>query len=127
MRRATILTLALALALVGGAVVCDNAQRSTAIAYRKQAFGLREMVDRGEMDKALTEQAYLHALWQHEEKWLNCIISHSHTRDVSASLTRLSTALENRWRDEALRELDALDEALGEIELSDWPMLENIL
>ena len=39
----------------------------------------------------------------------------------------MSTALEQRWRDETLRALDETVDALGEVESSDFATLENIL
>lgn len=121
------LIVTLSILLVGCALLCDFVQRDTAAQYRDKALGLRRLVSSGELDKALHEHAYTHALWQHDEKWLNLIISHHHTRAVSLSLTKLETALSRGWQDEALRELDELDEALKEIESSDWPTIENIL
>lgn len=42
-------------------------------------------------------------------------------------MLHLSTALEQRWRDETLRALDEVVNALSEVESSDFATLENIL
>ena len=39
----------------------------------------------------------------------------------------LSTALERRWDVDALQALDALEDALRDVEQSDFPYWENIL
>lgn len=55
------------------------------------------------------------------------LIGHHHTRAVTSAMLHLSTALEQRWRDETLRALDEVVNALSEVESSDFATLENIL
>lgn len=127
MRRAVILIVALTVLSVGLSVWLDLSQRNTARGYM-DSFGLvREALEQGKMDEAAQEQAYLHARWQHDAKWLNCLISHHHTRAVNTAMLELATALEQRWPDEALRALDRVMDALGDVASSDFASLENIL
>ena len=64
---------------------------------------------------------YLHAQWQHDAVWLNYLISHHHTRAVSTAMVELSTALERQWDTETFQALDALEDALRDVEQSDFP------
>ena len=75
----------------------------------------------------LTRLIYLHAQWQHDAVWLNYLISHHHTRAVSTAMVELSTALERQWDTETFQALDALEDALRDVEQSDFPYWENIL
>ena len=86
-----------------------------------------EAIDAGRLEEAAQEQAYLHARWEHDADWLNFLIGHHHTRAVTSAMLQLSTALEQRWRDESLRALDGVMDALSEVESSDFATLENIL
>ena len=42
-------------------------------------------------------------------------------------MVELSTALERQWDTETFQALDALEDALRDVEQSDFPYLENIL
>ena len=123
MRRAVVLIITLTVLSVG----LDLSQRNTARGYMDSFGVVREALEQGNLDMAAREQAYLHARWQHDAKWLNCLISHHHTRAVNTAMLELSTALEQRWQDEALRALDRVMDALGDVASSDFAALENIL
>lgn len=127
MKRALILILLLTALTFGGGTWLDHLQKRTAASYLQGMETIRRAVLNGSMDQAAGEQAYWHALWQHDSNWLNAIISHQHTRDVNAGMTRVATALEMGWRDEAIRALDDTSDALAEIAVSNLPLWENIL
>lgn len=127
MRRAVTLVVVLTALSFGLGLWADLCQQSTAREYLGALSGLRALVEDGRLEEAAHEQAYLHALWQHDSKWLNCLTSHHHTRAVNTAMLKLSTALEQRWRDEALQALDEAQDALGDIENSDFATVENIL
>lgn len=127
MRRAVWLILVLTALCLGAGLWVDLTQRQTARTYLDGLSAVREMVLRGGMEEAAQEQAYLHARWQHDEGWLNFLIGHHHTRAVTSAMLELSTALEQRWRDDALRALDVAANAFSEVESSDFATLENIL
>ena len=127
MKRAIILITVLTLGLVGLSLWMDTTQTRTAEAYRARVPVIRDALRAERYDDALLYQSELHALWQHDVGWLNCLVSHHHTRAVNTALTALATALENRWPTEALQALDALDDALGDVQKSDAPLWENIL
>lgn len=127
MKRAIILIVTLSLATTGCGLWLDHLQRSTAEGYLDQLEDVRALVLNGEMTGALREQRYMHALWQHDAHWLNCLISHHHTRDVSSAMLHLATALEQRWPQQAVLALDEARDALEEIAQSDLPVWENIL
>lgn len=127
MRRAITLIIVLSVIGFGTSVWVDITQRNTAREYLDGLGIVREAVQQGRMDDASNEQAYLHAKWQHDSTWLNCITSHHHTRAVNTAMTELATAFENDWTDEALRALDKAVDALGDIESSDFAKLENVL
>ena len=127
MRRALMLILFLsAFTLICG-WWADRVQQNTALGYQQQLMAVRDLVLSDEMEAAAREQAYLHALWQRDAKWLNCLIDHHHTRDVNAALTSLATALQQRWPQQALLAIDEAEDALREIADSEQPVWENIL
>ncbi|MEG0740917.1 MAG: DUF4363 family protein [Clostridia bacterium] len=127
MRRAILLIVTLSLLGVSTGLWVDLKQRDTAREYANALFFVREHLTRGELENALNAEAYLHASWQHDVQWINCLTGHHHTRAVSMALRKLATALANGWQDEALRALDEAEEALYEIEASDFPTLQNVL
>lgn len=51
----------------------------------------------------------------------------TNTRAVSTAMVELSTALERQWDTETFQALDALEDALRDVEQSDFPYWENIL
>ena len=127
MRRALLLITLLTVFTFGCGLSLDHLQQKTALRYLDNLHGVRLKVLEGQMDAAAHEQAYLHALWQHDAKWLNCLIDHHHTRDVEGALLKLATALEQSWPDEALIAIDEAADALDEVARSDQPYWENIL
>lgn len=127
MKRSIWLITVLTLLGVGCGLWADMTQQRTARGYLDGLQAVRQAMEAHELDTAKTEQAYLHALWQHDQKWLNTLVSHHHTRDVSSAMGKLATALENGWRDEALRALDEAEDAFDEVELSDRLSWENVL
>ena len=127
MRRALILILVLTAGTFGSGWWLDHLQQHTAENYMAKLAQVRAMVLDGSMEKARKEEAHLHALWQHDSAWLNCLVDHHHTRDISSALLKLSTALERNWADEALRAMDEALDALGEVAESELPKWENIL
>lgn len=127
MRRSVILIVVLSILCVGTGFFVDHVQQETAREYMDEALLMRMEVLNGNLDAAYERQVLMHAYWQHDAKWLNCLISHHHTRAVGTALLELSTALEQRWNDESLRALDSLQDALGDIQSSDCWKLENML
>lgn len=127
MKRALLLLCILLPLLFGAAIVCDTLQTKTAMRYRQQLEPLRRQLLAGDFEGAWDAQRLLHASWQGDEPWLNYLISHHHTRAVNTALLHLSTALEQGWDLEALRALDELDDALGDVEKSDAPSWQNLL
>lgn len=127
MQRALTLILVLTIFSFGLGIWVDAAQQNTARCYLDGYALVRELVEKGRSDAAAQEQAYLHARWQHDEVWLNCLISHHHTRAVSTAMLTLATALEQRRSYETLAALDQVADALREIETSDSARWENIL
>lgn len=127
MRRALTLIVTLTVITFGTGVWLDWYQRDTARGYQDSFGVVRVLVLEGRWEEAVGEEAYLHARWQHDAKLLNCLIGHHHTRAVNTAMQELATALEQRWRGEALRALDRVADALGDIENSDFASLENIL
>lgn len=127
MRRALMLILFLSAFTLCCGWWADHLQQRTATDYLQKLNAVREMVIAGEMEAAAREQAYLHALWQHDAKWLNCLIDHHHTRDVGGALLHLATALEQGWPQQALVFIDEASDALEEIAYSEQPRWENIL
>ena len=127
MRRALTLIVILTVLSVGPGVWLDVLQRNTARQYKRSFEEVRQAVIAGFPQQARQEQTYLHALWQRDALWLNCLISHHHTRAVNTALLKLDTALEMNWNQEALQALDELYDALGDIESSDFMSLENVL
>ena len=127
MRRAVTLIVVLTVLCLGLGLWLDLTQRHTAREYLDALDVVRTEVLENRMDSAAHEQAYLHARWQYDAGWLNFLIGHHHTRAVTYAMLHLSTALEQRWRDETLRALDEAVDALGEGESSDFATLENIL
>lgn len=127
MRRAITLVIVLTVLSFGLSLWTDLCQRNTACGYLEALSGLRGMLLDNRLDEAAAEQAYLYAVWQRDAKWLNCITSHHHTRAVNTAMLKLTTALEQRWRDESLRALDEVTDALEDIQTSDFATLENIL
>ena len=85
-------------------------QKQTAERYARQIRTVRDYVEADQMDRAAREQAYIHALWQNDVRWLNVLVDQQHTRNAANAMIRLSTALGEGWQKEALM---ALDELLG--------------
>jgi len=81
----------------------------------------------GNLDAARTDQAHLHALWQYDAHWLNCLIDHHHTRDIDGAMLRLATALEQENHLVSLLLLDETMDALAEVAERDLAVVENIL
>jgi len=122
-----ILIVGLTLFSFGLGIGVDCHQRLTAEKYIALLDGVRTAVMENRMDDALTEQAYIHALWQHEAKWLNCLISHHHTRAVNSALLHMATALQMNWQPDALIALDDAFDALNEISCGEFAHWQNVL
>jgi len=127
MRRALILIITLSLLTFGCGLWLDDLQKDTAFRYLEGIETIRQAVKDNRMDAARREQAYWHAMWQHDSDWLNCLISHHHTRNVNAGMMALATALEMEWQVESMQAIDETADALQEIAYSNLPLWENIL
>lgn len=127
MRRALVLILSISIIGFGFAFWLDHLQQETADGYLRALEGVRAAVLAGRMEEARSEERYLHALWQHDAIWLNAVVDHHHTRDISGALGRLSTALELGWREQAILALDMAQDALEEVAQSEQAHWENIL
>ena len=115
MKRAYILIITLTLLTFGSGFWLDHWQKETAERYAHQLWQIRQDAASGRMEAAAREQAYVHALWQHDVRWLNYLVDQQHTRNAANAMTRLSTALEQGWQKEALMALDDLLGAFWEI------------
>ena len=127
MRRAITLIVVLTVLCVGLGLWMDLSQRRVAAGYLEGTERIRELLREGKTDEAMAEQAYLHACWEHDARWLNCFVSHHHTRAVALSMVQLATALEHGYQAETWQALDELEDALRDVEGSDFPYPENIL
>lgn len=127
MRRALILIISITVLGFGGAMWLDHLQQSTAMGYLQALEGVRSCVRAGRLEDARQEERYLHALWQHDARWLNALVDHHHTRDIGGALVRLATALELDWEREAIMALDEAQDALEEVAQSEQARWENIL
>ena len=115
MKRAYILIVVLTLLTFGSGLWLDHVQKQTAENYARQISMVRQQVEEGRMQEAAREQAYIHALWQNDVRWLNILVDQQHTRNATNAMIRLSTALEKGWQQEALMALDELLAAFQEL------------
>lgn len=127
MRRAVTLIITLSVLCVGLGLWMDLSQQGMAESYLEGAERVRVHLEAGDSAEALAEQARLHDSWQRDAHWLNCLVSHHHTRAVSLAMVQLRTALRQGWDREAWQALDLLEDALRDVEGSDFPYWENIL
>lgn len=127
MKRAFLLIITLAVFSVGFGLWMDLTQRGVARDYLQETEQMRRQLLYGDMEVLREGQRHLNARWQKDSRWLNCLIDHHHTRAVSSALLQLSTALEHGWKEEALKALDLLQDALNEISGSDFLRLDNVL
>ncbi|MBR6569894.1 MAG: DUF4363 family protein [Clostridia bacterium] len=127
MKRALILIITLTLLTFGCGWGLDTLQHRTAENYLDGLYELRQTIRAGRMDDALLEQAYLHALWQHDAHWMNSLMNHCHTRDVDGAMQRLATALEERSRLASLLLLDEVIDLMEEVSLQNRYLWENIM
>lgn len=127
MKRALILIITLTLLTFGCGSWLDALRRSTAQRYLDGLYQVQSAVLSSDMDAAIREQAYLHALWLHDTHWLNALIDHHHTRDVDSGMRRLATSLDQRDKLTSLLMLDEVIGALEEVAQRDVGVWENIL
>jgi len=127
MRRAIILIITLSLLSFGSGFYLDHLRQRTAFSYIQDVENLRQFTISQRWQDAQARERLLAARWQQDAKWLKCLISHHHIREVDAALLRLSTALASRWSDEALPAIDEAFSALSEVYDGHMPVLENIL
>lgn len=127
MKRAMVLICVLTVLCVSSGLIVDITQQNTARSYLDALPEVRRAVLLGDMTEAYIQQSLLHANWQHDVNWLNCFVSHHHTRAVTTAMLQLATALEMGWPDEALRSLDILQDCLMDIEKGDYFSWENFL
>lgn len=126
MRRAVILITVLTVLCVGLGLWMDLSQRRVAQEYLRNVNGLRVSLREGDTREAVEKQTLLQARWKRDSRWLNCLISHHHTRAVSLAMIQLSTAMEYGWEKETWQALDLVEDALRDVEGSDFPYVENI-
>lgn len=127
MRRALFLIIGLSILTFGSGLWLDNLRQTTAQGYLEGLHQIRRYVNSGQLDQALKEQTYLHALWQHDAHWLNLLIDHHHTRDVDSFMCRLSTSLAENNRLISLLTLDDIIGALEEVSQQNMLLIENIM
>lgn len=127
MKRALILIITITSITFGCGLWLDSLQCSKALGYLDGLHAVRQAVLDGDMDTARLEQAYLHALWEHDAHWLNALIDHHHTRDVEGAMRMLATALEEENRLASLLVLDETIDALEEVSQRNLAIWENIL
>ncbi len=112
---------------IGVGAACDARQMHAAEGYLELVGNLRTLVEAGQLDRAAYEESYISALWQRDEQWLKCLVSHHHIREVDAGLEHLRTALRQRWQGEALLALDEIGDAFVDIRDDHLPTLVNII
>lgn len=127
MKRAIVLITVLTIGCLAAALTVDLLQHHTAQAYLAELPVLREAVMKRDFQGAKKQHEKLEAAWEQEAFWLDCLISHDHTREVFAQVGALKTAIEMEWQEEALKALDALDAALVHIETGEFCRWENFL
>jgi len=127
MKRALFLIIGLTLFTFGSGWWLDHLQQNTAAKYLDGLYTIRELILADDPSSALREQAYLHALWEHDSHWLNALWDHHHTRDVEAGMRRLATALQEKSRLDALFATDDLTDSLEEIAQQNMAFWENML
>lgn len=127
MRRAMTLIVVLLVLSLLPALWLDIRQRDTAQSYMAAYEQVRRLLLAEKPQEAEDEASYLHALWQRDETWLNCLISHHHTRAVNTALLKLSTAMAQGWQEECLQAIDEVQDALSDIAGSDLMSVENLL
>ena len=127
MRRALSLILILSVISFGSGWYLDRLRQHTAEKYLHSSDALGQLISAERWEEALSEVRVLSARWAHDARWLKCLISHHHTREVEAAFARLETALKNRWMDEALPAVDDAQQALWEVYCGHLPTLENVV
>ena len=127
MRRALALIVVLGLLSFGSGWYLDRVRMQTAQQYMQALTQVRSSILDNRWQDALTLSRELYALWQRDERWLKCLISHHHTREVQAALIRLDTGLVQHWADEALPAVDDAYLSLMEISTGHLPVLENLI
>lgn len=127
MKRALTLVIVLTTLTFGCGFWLDHWQSDVARAYKQRLQTIRTALTEERLADALFEQAYMHALWQHDQTLLNALVTHEYTCDVDEAMQDLATALSQGWNDWALRAIDKLEGALDDIEVADSARLENLL
>ncbi|MBE5795000.1 MAG: DUF4363 family protein [Clostridiales bacterium] len=127
MRRAVILIVVMCLVGLSAGVWMEQSLRESCGWYRAQGEMLRNLVTAEALSEALQKEAYVQAHWQGEVRKLNALVSHHHTRAVDDALLKLTTSLEMGWQKEALLSLDALRDALDDLEMDMTLRWENVL
>ena len=127
MKRALILIITLSLLSFGAGGWLDHMQQTTAMRYLDGLYHIRQLIIDENWEAAGSEQAYLHALWQHDAQWLNYLLDHHHTRDVESSMGHLATSLQEQNRIHALLAMDEVIDALEEVAQRDMAIWENIM
>ena len=126
MRRALILIITLSLLCFGAGLTLDRLQVSTAQQYLNRLHGLRMLVEDEAFSDASAGHRSLHAQWLRDEKWMNCLISHHHTRAVSEAMQQLETALRMGWQVESMQAINDALAALEEIHDAHRMSLQNV-
>lgn len=127
MQRAVILMVVMVLLGVSAGVWMEHAIGQSCQSYLAEVHALRRLVEADRLPEALDRQSLLYAAWQGEEKRLKSMVSHHHTRAAAEALLTLTTALQQGWRKEALLSLDALEDALADLEGDMRLRWENVL
>ena len=127
MRRAWILVIGLSVLCFGCGFWADGVQHRTAQRYLMELEEVRRLVEQERWQQAEHAQHALFERWQQDQRWMNLLISHHHTRQLSGALVELSTAIARRWMDEALPAADEAQEALREISTAHLPIVENVI
>ena len=127
MRRALCLILLISLLIFGSAWKLDSYVQRTALEYLQGLNTVRAALMQNDPEGALREQAYLHALWQHDAHHLNALMDHHHTREMNSLLHRLATALEENDRLNALLLIDELADALEDAAANSRALWEDML
>lgn len=127
MRRALMLVIVIFIVLITAAVLTDGLQVRAGERAGEKSERLRRAAWAEDYTGGRRVLEELQREWERGEEWLNCLISHHHTRAVSAALRKLDSALLLQEQAHVLEALDELDTALDEVRTADAPLLPNIL
>jgi len=124
-KRAIILIAVLTVICLSVSIAVDLYEARTAESYLQALRELREVILAGDMAEARAMGSRMSEQWRHDSARLNFFISHHRTRLVTTAMLQLTTALEMEWRDDALKAVDLIQDALDHVHDGDFYRWEN--